>query len=280
MRYTPPAQKFATLRPCLEVLEDRWCPSATATLSPDGHTLVIKGDANANTVSIVQDDANDALVVDCDGTISNFTSSQVTTIRTVLRGGADELKFGLGSHFLFAKALHFDLGVGKDLVEVNCANLGATLDPATIFGDLDCKIIGRGGNDLAFAFFGKTNSSDLNFRAIMGAGNDLVVVGILEDLGGFSHLDFLLEGNAGNDVFHVRAGDQTGTTEDVDVGILSSLSVTMRGHAGRDNLSSYYDGALSGGVSMHLSGGLGADAVPAALAPSMASAPGEKGPTK
>src|SRR5688572_6259677 len=77
MRYTPPAQKFATLRPCLEVLEDRWCPSATATLSPDGHTLVIKGDANANTVSIVQDDANDALVVDCDGTISNFTSSQV-----------------------------------------------------------------------------------------------------------------------------------------------------------------------------------------------------------
>src|SRR4051794_1367217 len=105
-----------TFRPGMEALETRWCPSTTVSPVNNGHTLQIRGDNNANTISIVQNDNHHRLTVTADGVTSTFDSSDVTLIDIKTAGGNDHVSYTLGggSDFKKAKTIQADLGRGAN----------------------------------------------------------------------------------------------------------------------------------------------------------------------
>src|SRR5262245_15764480 len=71
----------------VEGLENRWCPSCTATLhAPD---LVITCNDAADTIAIRQNDSLNRLDVVIDGAAFTFGSDGISTITADLNGGHD-----------------------------------------------------------------------------------------------------------------------------------------------------------------------------------------------
>jgi hypothetical protein len=96
--------RVARFVPRLEALEDRNCPSSIAV---EGHTLLIRGDANANTISIT-DSGNGTIT----GTIDGQTATGTAINHVVVHSGAgdDTLTYTLTSPLTTPEHLQIDMG--------------------------------------------------------------------------------------------------------------------------------------------------------------------------
>src|SRR5262245_10679960 len=98
------------LRPRLETLQARWCPSCT--VRQDGDTLVITGDRGDNRIEMVQVDAT-GLRVACDGgPAQSFRGVARVTVSTL--AGNDAVRYLLGGPDTLPVDLRVDLGADND----------------------------------------------------------------------------------------------------------------------------------------------------------------------
>src|SRR5262245_36725379 len=102
------SSRKSSFRPRIEALEERTCLSATFPgpvgagyyLTDNGHTLVIKGNDQANEVKLYQDDSRGGLVIFTGDTGQVFSSSAITRIVVDLGRGDDVFTYQADSERL------------------------------------------------------------------------------------------------------------------------------------------------------------------------------------
>jgi hypothetical protein len=263
-----------TIRPRLETLEARDCPTVSVKLYPGG-ILRIAGDESWDQVSIVQDDVNDTLtitssvlpmpgevvtqVVD----IQEFQSSKIRTITVDLNDGNDIFFFNVaeGTDVLKSKMLKLYTGAGDDSAFLGFANnvvywqaLGEGILPGPdlsshIKSGLGFTINMGDGNDNLSADIGPIDRGRVTLTARLGTGDDtfwLTQSGCVAD-------DMLLKvdvhGQDGKDsLFAMLYGEIAGRAD-----------VCFKGGTGDDLLEVINDGAVTGGLYLKTHGGVGND---------------------
>src|SRR5262245_34907848 len=193
-----------TVRPRVEGLEDRWCPTVSVS-NPiyhgvvDTHTLIITRDDAGDTVTINQDDANSTLTVSSPGMFTRlYTSSVITRMSIDLGGGDDTLNWNLvSSTFSKSKDATINLGTGADDAQLWLGGgVGAqSVNTATLKIDLK----GGGNADTLVANLGAKQGGELSLKADMGAGNDEIDANLWGDITAGAKVTLDLQGGTGND---------------------------------------------------------------------------------
>jgi len=235
--------RVARFVPQLEALEDRNCPSSIAV---EGHTLLIRGDAMANTISITDDGSGMV-----SGTIDGETASGTAINHVVVHSGAgdDTLTYTLTSPLTTREHLQIDMGGGKD---------SATLDfsPGITNTNLKVDFTGHAGDDTLATMFGPITGSHVDFRSNLGKGTDTFDGTLLGNITGDSAVRFLVQGGKGADTLGFHAD-----TTNIDAG--AKLDVNLLGGKGNDAINVDYAGVLNGKLRLNASGGKGDDMITA-----------------
>lgn len=276
MRTTPPRL------PCIvETLEDRQLMAVTSQLLDGGATLRLVGDAAHESVTIVQNDAEDTLRVQVTITgapnadlplpIRTYSSSAIKRIVVNLGAGTDTLTYQLDSdEMLYQKTLAVDLGTGNDTALFDFGGrllydsiLPITHDdqtfpidvyqpePAELRAKIDINVMGAAGHDSIDAIFGNVRAN-LNYRAMGGAGNDSLngsIAGMITQ-GNSALID--QDGGLGNDALSAWL-DLNG----MEAG--SKLTVNQRGGTEQDTLNFLTFGGIQGALQVNQWGGAGND---------------------
>src|SRR5262245_25342394 len=160
----------------IDVLEDRLVPSVSWGFA--NGELKIKGDAQANHVTIVQNDTLDTLkvyeeVASHNVLIANLTSSRISAVKVSLEAGNDVLWYGLdaGTGNKFTKRVDVSLGDGNDECDLEFGG-GVAGGFKTLEASLDFNVYGKAGADTLFAAFGAKKGGHLKLFADMGDGDD------------------------------------------------------------------------------------------------------------
>jgi hypothetical protein len=229
--------------PRLEALEDRNCPSFIAV---KGHTLLIFGDATADTVSIM-DSGNGTVMGTIDGQTATGTSIKNIVVHT--GGGDDTLTYMLTNALTTAEHLQINMGSGKDSATLN-------FSPGITNTRLKVDFTGGRGDDTLTTMFGPIMNSHVNFRANLGKGDDTFDGTLLGNIIGDSAVRFLVQGGKGADTlgFHAAATN-------IDAG--AELAVNLRGGKGNDTINVDYAGQLNGEFVLNTDGGKGDDTITA-----------------
>ncbi len=238
-----PRQGRTRFVPQLEALEDRNCPSFIAF---EGHTLLIRGDNTADTISIT-DSGNGTVSGTIDGQSATGTAIHNIVVHT--GGGDDTLTYTLTNPLTTAEHLQINMGSGKD---------SATLDFSPGITDTHLKVdfTGGRGDDTLTTKFGPIMDSQIYFRANLGKGADMFDGTLLGNIMGDSAVRFLVQGSKGADTLGFHA-DST----NIDAG--ASLAVNLRGGKGDDTINFDYMGVLNGHLRLNADGGKGNDTIDA-----------------
>jgi hypothetical protein len=243
--FTSTTRRLPTsIRPQVERLEDRTCPS---TVRISGAALVVQGDNADNTVQIT-DDGQGGVTATVDG--QTVTGTGVQQIVVISRGGADDITYQLTGPLTTAKHLVLNTGDGDDVVNLDFA-AGAT--GAAIKVDLNTF---RGDDDVT-ADFGTLSATSLFFRNNLGDGNDTLDVTLAGGLVGASQARFLVQALKGDDTLGLHA------TGAVDPAAL--LDTNIHGGLGNDAIAVDYAGQLGGKFGLTVDGSVGQDTVTATL---------------
>ncbi len=239
-----PRQGRTRFVPQLEALEDRNCPSFIAF---EGHTLLIRGDNTADTISIT-DSGNGTVSGTIDGQSATGTAIHNIVVHT--GGGDDTLTYTLTNPLTTAEHLQINMGSGKD---------SATLDFSPGITDTHLKVdfTGGRGDDTLTTKFGPIMDSQIYFRANLGKGADMFDGSLLGNIMGDSAVRFLVQGGKGADTLGFHA-DST----NIDAG--ASLGVNLLGGKGDDTINFDYMGVLNGHLRLNADGGKGNDTINAA----------------
>lgn len=259
--------KRAGFRPGLENLEDRLTPACTVTTAYGGTALIITGDNNVNDVAIIQDDANNTLTVLCDGAAPQvFSSSLIKSISTDLKGGDDNLWWGLapGSNFQFEKGAYLATGDGNDEIELSFWHgIG---NPALIQSSLGIVVDAGEGDDILNANFARKHGGNLTLLAKMGAGNDEAYARIWGNITGGAKVKFDLQGGSGDDLLSTwnTYNNELDAYGSIKVSSDSQFQINMNGGSNDDHIYLTYAGELDGKLILNVYGGMGNDVVRAA----------------
>jgi hypothetical protein len=283
--------------PQCEALEGRWCPSAIRIVD---HTLIVRGDALADTITITDDGAGNvaATVSSAAGTISG-TGSGINRILVDSGAGDDTVNLSLTGALGSDLAVLVHLGKGSD-----SANLDFSAGVAN--GHLNVGVSSGGGADRITSTFGTITNEAVEYVLALGAGSDTVGL----NLGGAvttSSVDAYVHGGYGADAVTANLGSVTdsnvalyaflgrgadsftgtlggnvsGTSKvaikalgglgpdtfalhasgGVNISQDSTVYVLLRGGRNADNLSVDYEGVLSGKLNVETWGGSGADTI-------------------
>jgi hypothetical protein len=242
----PARSRDRQFRPQVEALESRWCPSASIVVS--GHTMIIKGDALAEQITI-RDDGDggvSASVVSTAGKVTG-SGSAITKVEVYGGKGSDMVDFALTNTLATNLDLDIHLGKGTDQANLDFAdgvrgsNLGVDVD-------------GRAGNDQVSARLGDVTDSHVHLTGCLGKGADSYNLALKGEVTGGSEVGVHINGAIGDDSLHVNA---TG----LNIGEDSRVGVELNGGPGADNIGLTYDGVLKGKLAVKLSGGEGADTI-------------------
>jgi len=240
-----PRQRVARFVPQLEALEDRNCPSFIAVA---GHTLLIRGDATADTISIT-DSGNGTMT----GTIDGQTASGTAINHVVVHsgGGDDTLTYTLTNPLVTSLHLQIDMGSGQD---------SATLDfsPGITNTRLRVDFTGHIGDDTLTTRIGPITNSHVDFRSNLGKGADTFDGTLLGNIVGDSAVRFLVLGGKGADTLGFHAD-----TTNIDAG--AKLDVNLLGGKGNDTITVDYQGVLNGKLRLNANGGTGNDTIDATV---------------
>jgi hypothetical protein len=241
-RPRPPVVSFV---PRLEALEDRNCPSSIAV---EGHTLLIRGDAMANTISIT-DNGNGTMTGTIDG--QTATGTAINHVVVHAGGGDDTLTYTLTNPLTTTEHLQIDMGNGQD---------SATLDfsPGITNTRLKVDFTGHKGDDSLITKFGPITDSHIDFRSNLGKGADTFDETLLGNIVGDSAVRFLVLGGKGADTLGFHAD-----TTNIDAG--AKLDVNLLGGKGNDTINVDYQGVLNGKLRLNATGGPGNDTIDATV---------------
>lgn len=267
-------------RPALDVLEDRLCPSCTATPRAEAEAtgiLKIIGDDAANVVSITQDHGASDMTVKCDGDQTNYDPALVHKIVVKLKGGDDDFTYRLGggSDFEDAMAVVAKVGQGNDTVTMDMYNTGDANDFATIKADLSLEIQGNDGSELVNVDLGAVDDAEVAVTGDLGTAADKLTLLLHGDLLGTAKVQVNLLGGDGNDSLTV-AGTTDGVNNDgsfIDIDAGATLDIALGGNLNDDYFGTTYVGVLNGQLNIEQAGDRNNDT----LAMSLSLKPGSTG---
>lgn len=163
--------------PRLEALDGRWLPAVTYDLV--GSTLLVHGDAGANSITITDDGTATGVQVNGDGSVFP-TGTEISAIAVDTLGGDDTVVYDLTGTLSVTRLVSVDLGRGAD----------------TFTADLHGNTVTGTATNMGISAFGD------------GGGDTLVLnaVGATVDAGATLNVDF--HGQAGKDTitFNYDAG--------------------------------------------------------------------------
>lgn len=152
----------------LDPLEARLTPAGTVTPTQSGGVLTLTGDDDANQIVLTQ--VGTTMVVSPQGTTiinGGVTFPNVTSIKTVMKGGNDEVSISGLDPFTLTGAATFDLGDGNNVLTLDTTDTlslasltvkaGDGTDAVTVNGNVSAKVtgnaslnLGAGGTALTF----------------------------------------------------------------------------------------------------------------------------------
>jgi hypothetical protein len=231
----------------------------------NGNTLVIRGDAAANVVSITQNDPANTLTIVADGVTQVFDSTQITRLDVDLKAGDDHFFWDLatGKDFFRSKEASILLGDGTDeaWLDFRGGGIGGT---SRLFGNLNVTVNGGLGDDDLVAHFNGKDGGLLKLTAVMYAGDDNAFTNLWGDVTGGANVTFDLRGGAGVDTLHSwnTFDNRASSWVSIDVALGSAVTILMDGGVGDDTVSvDHFSGAIDGRLTIDLHGGLGNDQV-------------------
>src|SRR5262245_56244480 len=190
-----------TFRPRLESLEDRWCPSATATF--DGGVLMVRDTAGGSindVISIMATGSNDFQVT-AGGRTQTFTDIDVHEIAVDLGSGNDKVTIDLKQATIADLALNLSTGTGNDSLTVDLPELAAS-------ADVKLNVNLGEGNDKVTASAGAV-AGPLAIDLNAGSGNDAVTID-LGDVSAGANVSATVRLGGGNDKVTASAGAVAG----------------------------------------------------------------------
>ena len=156
----PGLGRAGRVRPQLEILEDRCCPSG---VSLQNHVLTLTGDSTNNTI-IVRDGGHgnvSAQIEDGHGVWHSLSGIGVSTINVNSNGGNDRIEYDLNNTLTSSETLNFNLGKGNDQVHLNFTQ-------KITASSLKINLNGGGGNPDVLATFGEIDGTNLQLLARLG----------------------------------------------------------------------------------------------------------------
>jgi hypothetical protein len=230
----------------LEGLEDRTCPT---TLSLQGTTLVITGNATDNTI-VVRDLGNgnvDASLENSHGkVIDTLDAKNVQTITINSFSGDENVDYTLTNTLKTAKphTLNISTGNGENNVKLNLAK-GVT------DSTLNVNLHTGSGFDVINAVFGAISASHVNTNVDLGNGIAQANLQVSGAVTGDSVFNVVEKGGKGFDGLNF---DMNGT-----IAAGSAVNVDLTGGTNSDTLDSSYHGLLDGKLTILAKGGGGGD---------------------
>jgi hypothetical protein len=156
----PGLGRSGRVRPQLEILEDRCCPSG---VSFHNHVLTLTGNSTDSTI-IVRDGGHGnvtATVVDGNGHRQTLSANGVSTIDFNSQTGDDRIDYALTNTLTTSEQLNLNLGKGDDQVRLD-------LSKGVKAPKLKINVDGGGGNPDVVATFGAIDGTDLQLAARLG----------------------------------------------------------------------------------------------------------------
>jgi hypothetical protein len=249
----------------LEGLEDRWCPSVTASVT-GGHILTLTGDNSANDIRI-NDDGSDGLTLRVNGGPTQ-TFSGIDTLNISAGNGNDGVFYTVRGDLVQNRAVNVNLGDGNSRFDFRTTPgsgvIGQGIDPLR----LDVNVHGGKGNDWVSGNLGDVFNAQVTVRAYLGNGNNnfnYYLTGDLTDGGQSANgqsggpgasavrhtsVSVLAVGGSGTNSLAVDA-------ENVSVGAGTLLQTDLRANGGHDLLSTKYSSWVDGKLSEREYGGPG-----------------------
>jgi hypothetical protein len=252
------------IRPYFECLENRDCPSITTGVTDGGHTLVIQGTADAETVRITQDDVANTFTVESSVTrngvvigqinTQTFASSAITKVVINTAGGDDSLFYQLkaGTNLVYAKDFWVDTGSGDDSIVVDLAN-GDVKSPNLSHIQAPLNFYSQGADNVQI----KVGEIDPNVQVIFNTD-----LGVRDDVYSFTQVgnvdwraslsSWVNGGHGRNTLFTSILGN---------VAPQAVVDVMSRGGIGNDIITVDLSGTMNGLLYLRTFGGKGADTI-------------------
>ena len=156
----PGLGRAGRVRPQLEILEDRCCPSG---ITLHNHVLSITADSTNNTI-LVQDHGQGSItakITDGKGHTQTLNATAVNVIDINSSTGNDRIEYDLTNTLTNSETLNLNMGKGEDQVRLN---FGQKISAK----NLNINVDGGGGNPDVLATFGNIDGTNLKLAARLG----------------------------------------------------------------------------------------------------------------
>ena len=239
----PGLGRSGRVKPQLECLEDRCCPTAVV-LTPH---LVLMDNAS-NVPMSLRDDGHGDVTVSFKGHTTTYHGVQSIEIDSTTSN--DQISYTLTSTLKQSEQLTLNLGQGNDQVRLDFSK-GIASPKAGVVPHVGIKVDGGGGDNQVSAIFGAITDSDLSVTANLGNGWDHFLGELKDNISGKSNVNVTVNGGRGVSGVNVAASGAIGAN--------ASLSVKVTDGRNDDTSSVDYAGKLSGHLSIQENAGAGWD---------------------
>lgn len=241
----PGLGRSGRVKPQLECLEDRCCPSATP-LTP--HLILTVNPHNATNTVLVSDDGHGDVTATIDGSTRTYHGVQSIAIEATT--GNDQIKYTLTNPLIQSEQLTLQLGKGDDQARLDFSK-GIESPKAGVTPVVGVKVISGGGDSDVAAVFGAIDNADLNLTAQLGSGWDHFLAQFKGDLKDHANVNVNVSGGTGVSGVNISAAGAIGAN--------ASLNIKAVDGRNDDTLDVNYAGKLSGHLSIQEDAGAGWD---------------------
>jgi len=242
----PGLGRSGRVKPQLERLEDRCCPTVVATTPPP----LILMDNVSNVLMTVRDDGQGDITVNFNGRTT--THRGVKNVEIESTAADDKISYTLTNTLKQSETLTLQLGNGDNQVRLDFSK-GISLPAPKAHAlpqAVGVTLNGGRGNNQVSAVFGAINNADLGLTASLGNGWDQFQAQFTGSLSG-SNVNVAVNGGNGVNGVNIAA--------DGAIAANANLSIKVADGPNDDTSSVNYTGKLSGHLSIQENAGAGWD---------------------
>ena len=239
----PGLGRAGRVKPQLETLEDRCCPTAFVQ-TPH---LILTDNLSHVPMSVRDDGAGD-LTVAFNGHTTTYHGVQTVNIQSTTADA--EISYTLTNTLKRSEQLTLNLGQGNDQVRLDYSK-GIASPKAGVTPQVGVTINGGGGDNNVAAVFGAINSADLSLTARLGSGWDHFSAQFRGDLTGNANVNVNVLGGSGASGVNINAAGAITAN--------ASLKIKVADGSNDDTSAVNYTGKLSGHLSVLQQAGAGWD---------------------